>query len=168
MQTWQKYGLTAAILAATLSSASAAGETPTQVVNDFYTMVTTDAKRYPSADKYPQLSKELRDLFAEVNQYPFPYCMDCDPWGGAQVGIDKFAVVSGSSRDDSAELQVKVHRYGCQGPDSYVMVKVFLLKEAGDWKITNFVVPKEQIDLRVILKEKIVEYAEEKNKGNQP
>lgn len=162
MHTWKSYALTAAMLAAALGSASAAGETPTQVVNEFYTMVTTDTRSNIQNDQYPQLSTELRELLAEVGNYPFPYCMDFDPWGGAQVGIDKFAVVSGDKCGGSAVLKVKAHRCGC---DSSVMVNVFLEQENGEWKISNFVVPQEQIDLRMILKEKIVEYADEKNKG---
>ncbi len=165
MHTWRKFALTAAVLTAALGSAQAAGETPTQVVNSFYTMVTADSRSNIQNDQYPQLSTELRELLAEVSKYPFPYCMDFDPWGGAQVGIDKFAVVSGDKRGDSAVLQVKAHRCGC---NSSVMVTVFLEQENGEWKITNFLVPQEQIDLRMILKDKIVEYAEDKNKGKLP
>ncbi|MBQ7568667.1 DUF3828 domain-containing protein [bacterium] len=155
MKTWHSILLTAALLAGTTLSALAAPQTPTQVVQSFYSTVTDTSQPQLSADQHPQFTKELKELFAKVSEYPFPYCMDFDPWGGAQVGIDKFAILSGEKHGQTAEIEVSVHRCGCDN----ALVKVLMRQEDGEWKIANFIVPQDEIDLLQILREKIDDYA---------
>lgn len=127
-----------------VTPAFAAAPTPTKAVIEFYTAVinSAESQNLSSANK-PHLSASLAEALDKCQAREMPYCLDFDPWGGAQVGIDKFYIVSGKVDGANAQVDVKVHRVDCD----YAMVNVHLNQSEEGWQIVDFVIIQDDFDL---------------------
>ena len=124
------------------------GDTPSQVVNKFYTQLKaldggTDDKILSS----PLLSEDFAQLVKDVSQQDVPYFLDFDPWVGGQQGFSDFAIIADKSEGDFAQVDIMSKYPGM----SDRKVKVFLKKYGQEWKIANIVIPEDGVDVKKVL-----------------